>query len=415
MRYDVIVVGGGPAGSTTARECATRGLTVLLLDKAQFPRDKPCGGGVTIRTARLLPFDLTPVIERVISGVHVTLRQTHGFTRSAPSPLTYLMQRRDFDAFLVKQALQAGVTLREGATVRGVERSRSHTIVRVGSEAFEGRTIVAADGANGRTARLAGLTLQRSLIVAMEGNITPVGGVPPLWEHVLGLDLGNCPGGYGWLFPKADHLNIGVGTAHHLGASLRERLDRLTRAYGFDPAALWGLRSHHLPMRHQHAVLVDEHVVLVGDAAGLLDPLSGEGIYAAIWSGQRAAHHLAAYVSGQVPNLQGYQRDVEQTLIPELRTAHRWADLAHVAPAVAAIILQRAPGVWARLCGLVQGEQTYTGLYHSLGSLSGVVDLASDLIRVSAPIQRWANMQDPAPPERFLTWLRHKPGVVPLM
>ena len=67
MRYDVIVVGTGPAGSTAAREAAERGLSVLLLDKAEFPRDKPCGGGVNVRAARLLPFDLAPVVERVVS------------------------------------------------------------------------------------------------------------------------------------------------------------------------------------------------------------------------------------------------------------------------------------------------------------------------------------------------------------
>lgn len=403
MRYDVIVVGAGPAGSTTARECASRGLKVLLLDKAHFPRDKPCGGGITVRTAHLLPFDLAPVTERVIRGVHFTHRQTGGFTRYATAPLTYLTQRRAFDAFLLDHALQAGATLLEGASVRAVERYRTHALVRVGGEAFEGRTVVAADGANGRTARLAGLAGSRWQIVALEGNITPAGGVPPSWQDVLGLDIGGYPGGYGWLFPKGDHLNIGVATAHHLGPSLRRRLERLTRAYGFELAAMWGLRGYHLPIRHPDAPLVDQNIVLVGDAAGLLDPLSGEGIYSAVWSGQAVAPHLAAYLGGETQDLSGYRRDVEQVLVPELRTAHRWADLAHVAPAIAAAMLHYAPGVWTGLCGLVRGEQSYRSLYQSIGPLSGVVDLASDMIRVCAPVQRWADMLDPAPPERFLT------------
>ena len=72
MRYDVIVVGAGPAGSTTARECAARGLSVILLDRAEFPRDKPCGGAVTVRALELLPFDIIPVVERAISSVHFT-------------------------------------------------------------------------------------------------------------------------------------------------------------------------------------------------------------------------------------------------------------------------------------------------------------------------------------------------------
>src|SRR5215212_8565082 len=93
MRYDVIVVGAGPGGGTAARECAERGLSTLLLDKASFPRDKPCGGGVNIRAARLLPFDLAPVTERVIYGARFSLRQRPAFDRFSPEPLTCLTQR----------------------------------------------------------------------------------------------------------------------------------------------------------------------------------------------------------------------------------------------------------------------------------------------------------------------------------
>lgn len=82
--YDIIVVGAGPAGSTAARECATLGLSVLLLDKAQFPRDKPCGGGVSSRAAGLLPFDLAPVVEQTIRSIYLAWGSQPGFTRHAP-------------------------------------------------------------------------------------------------------------------------------------------------------------------------------------------------------------------------------------------------------------------------------------------------------------------------------------------
>ena len=72
MKYDVIVVGAGPAGSTTARECAARGLSVLMLDRAEFPRDKPCGGGITVRASRMLPFSIGPAVELAINDVHLT-------------------------------------------------------------------------------------------------------------------------------------------------------------------------------------------------------------------------------------------------------------------------------------------------------------------------------------------------------
>src|SRR3989304_6772450 len=113
MRSDGSVGGAGPAGSTTARECAERGLSVLLLEKAAFPRDKPCGGGVSVRAARLLPFDLSPVVERTAYGVRFSLRQSRGFVCSSSEPLTFITQRAALDTLLADQAVRAGAILRQ--------------------------------------------------------------------------------------------------------------------------------------------------------------------------------------------------------------------------------------------------------------------------------------------------------------
>ena len=148
----------------------------------------------------------------------------------------------------------------------------------------------------------------------------------------MALDLGGPPGGYGWMFPKGDHLNIGVGGFKHVGPSMRKSLDHLVRFYGFNPGDIWGMRGHHLPVRRPTSPLVSSNVVLVGDAAGLLDPFTGEGIYAAIWSGKAAARHLAAYLGEEVKDLDGYNREVERDLIPELGVSRRFKDLFLLAP-----------------------------------------------------------------------------------
>src|SRR5918998_1855322 len=107
MTYDLIVVGGSPAGSTAAREAAAAGARVLLLDRAAFPREKPCGGGVNVRAAALLPFDLSPVVERTVTGVRFSLRTSGDFTRRYSRPLTFMTQRCRLDAFLVRRAVEA--------------------------------------------------------------------------------------------------------------------------------------------------------------------------------------------------------------------------------------------------------------------------------------------------------------------
>ncbi len=368
MRYDVIVAGAGPAGSTTARECAARGLSVLLLEKAAFPRDKPCGGGVSIRAARLLPFDLSPVVERTAYGVRFSLRQSRGFVRSSSEPLTFLTQRAALDTFLAEQAVRAGAVLRERTPVRAVESCGTHIAVSAGHETFEGRTLVAADGANGPTGRLAGVPIMRRLEIAYETNVRPIG-QGAQWQTMIGLDLGSPPGGYGWMFPRGDHVNIGVGGWLHTAPRLRALLDGLIRFYGFDPSTMWGVRGYHLPVRRPEAPLVWGNVLLTGDAAGLLDPLTGEGIHAAICSGRAAASHLAGYLDGAAPDLQGYTRELAAELLPDLDVAARLHATIDRTPGAFFAGVRLVPPAWELICRILRGDQTYIGVVRRVPGL----------------------------------------------
>ena len=407
MRYDVIVVGAGPAGSTAARECASRGLSVLVLDKAEFPRDKPCGGGITWRASELLPFDLMPVVERMIFGITMSVRRTKSFTRRSPQTISFLTQRTRLDAFLLQKALEAGATLREGSPVQSVERFPDHVVVRSRSEAFEARALVAADGANGPTTKMAGVDVNLVQGIALEGNITPANGFPKEWEDVLGLDFGSPPGGYGWIFPKEDHLNIGIGGWKYLGPTLRDRLKQLVRFYGYDPDEMWGLRGHHLPILRSTLPLVDGNMLLVGDAGGLLDPISGEGIYAAIWSGQIAAEHLALYVAGEVPNLNAYRLQVERELLPDLQVSRQFHDLFHLSPRFYLAIERRTSILWTLVCRVLLGQETYAGVMAQHRVIATLIDFVSDLVRVNPRLQRIAGLRDPAPPQRFFLHSAH--------
>jgi flavin-dependent dehydrogenase len=294
-------------------------------------------------------------------------------------------QRRRLDAYLAERAEAAGADFRQRAEVRAVERSDGLVTVRTDRESFHGRALVAADGANGPTARLAGLRIDRSKEIALEGNITPEAGYPEEWRDVFGIDVGAVPGGYGWLFPKGDHVNIGVGGLSSIGPTLRARLDRLTRFYGFDPRAFWGLRGHPLPVRRRGSALVAGNILAVGDAAGLLDPMSGEGIYAAIWSGRAAARRLALYVSGAERSLDGYRRDIEGEIEPDLETARQLHALFHLAPHIWARFVRRSPRAWRLICGLATGDATYAGIKRRSAVLATAIELAAGVIeRASA-------------------------------
>jgi len=373
--YDVIVAGAGPAGSTAARECAAGGLTAVMLERAEFPRDKPCGGGVTVRASRLLPFDLDPVVERAAFGLALSVRRTRSIRCYAHEPLTYLTQRRHLDTFLAEKAVEAGAQLCERAEVRSVERTAGRVRVEADGAAYEGRVLIVADGVNGRTARLAGLAAERRMVVALEGNVSLTCGVPPAWADALGIDAGDPPGGYGWIFPKRDHLNFGVAARPECARRLRPSLDLLVHSYGFDSETMWGLRGYHLPMRKRGAPLADGTVLLAGDAAGLLDPFSLEGIYAAIWSGQIAAQHVARYLAGEVRDLAGYADQVERELQPDLDAARQILNLSwRVGWEVWIHAARFVPGAPDLLWRLIRGDQTYAGVRRRLGLAAPVLD-----------------------------------------
>jgi len=368
---DVIVVGAGPGGSTAARELATRGLGVLMLDRARFPRDKPCGGGVTIRCAQLLPFDISPVVEHVVTGAQVRFRDGRNIARNFDGVLTYMTQRRRLDAFLAERAQEAGAEFRDGQAVARVVRLPDGTFeVQSGGEKHHARALVGADGANGVVATNLGFTRPFEAAVALEGNIATPNGTPRWLEGRVALQLGGMPGGYGWVFPKGDHVNVGVGGWKAVaGNRLREELETTCRAYGFDPADLTNLRGHHLPMQRPGSPVTAGGAALVGDSAGFVDPLSGEGIYAAIASGVAVAPAIEDYLGGRVSSLVGYQHTVRREVVGDIEASRALMDIFHAWPAPWVFLLQRSGLFWRTFCRVVRGDTSYDGLVHSFGPL----------------------------------------------
>ncbi len=243
QRFDVLVVGGGPAGSATAHELARAGASVLLADRATFPRDKPCGGGLTARAFQRCPVDPTPVVEEEVDLVELRFRFGDYVERPARAPVIYMTQRRRLDAFLLDAARERGVEVREGAHVSFGEQ------IRVDGTPVQADVVVGADGANGTTARALGLGVGIVHGVALEGNVPYTRIAHDRYARRAVVEFADIPGGYGWVFPKGDHVNVGVGAWKAEGPHLREHLARTCAAHGLHPEELEQLRGHRLPMR----------------------------------------------------------------------------------------------------------------------------------------------------------------------
>src|SRR5918911_5372262 len=167
--YDVVVLGAGPAGSSSALRLARAGAQVLLVDRARFPRDKPCGGAVTGRAALEAPCDVTPVVERVVTDAELVSGGGRVRVRTSKAPIAYMTQRRRLDHHLVEQACAAGAVFRDG--VRDVVVDHDAMTATCDGERYEASVLVGADGANGVAARSFGLGAIAATGIALEGNL----------------------------------------------------------------------------------------------------------------------------------------------------------------------------------------------------------------------------------------------------
>ena len=374
QRWDAIVVGAGPGGSSAAYDLASSGASTLLLDRARFPRDKPCGGGVLISAVRRAPYSLDPVTERTITSFRVRYKRTWQFEHHYHQPLAIMTQRAKLDAYMVEQAQSVGAELRDASPVRYVTDA---SVTLANGDEHRADAIIAADGANGIVRRSLGLPRLRAA-VALEGNAArdaePAG---RCWTDAVGLELGTMPGGYGWVFPKGDHCNVGLGGFPSAGPTLRRELSRYADCEAFDADALSNLRGHHLPLRDPDSAISAGRIAFVGDAAGLIDPLSGEGIGNAIRSGQLAAAAGLGLISGQSQDFTAYEQGVLGEIEPELQVARQLQALFQLTPWPYVQLLYRSERFWQAFCRIVRGESTYSQFQNRLGPARVLVDIAA--------------------------------------
>ncbi|MEU4569701.1 geranylgeranyl reductase family protein [Micromonospora sp. NPDC023956] len=285
--YDVAVVGAGPAGAAAALAARRAGGRVLLLDRADFPRDKACGDGITAHAldvlARLGVSDAVtgypplPALRLVAPGGDAVARKL-------PRP-AYTVPRTVFDARLVAAAVAAGVELRRHTVRRVVERGDRVLV----DDTFTARAVVGADGAGSVVRRVLGhpINPERHLALAIRGY-APARSGPP--EQFIVTSAARWPA-YAWSFPIGDgRANVGYGEVLRAEPLSRTHLlDRLAVLLpGTDPATVTDLRAHHLPLSTHRPSPGRGRVTLAGDALSLINPFTGEGIFYALLSGALA-------------------------------------------------------------------------------------------------------------------------------
>ena len=375
--FDVIVAGAGAGGAAAAYYLRQAGLSVLVVEKARMPRYKACGGAIPAPTLERFPFDFGPVIRATPAQIRFTFPGLPHVDRALPDRPVVMVMRSQFDALLLEHA---EAEILEGVAVTGVIEESDLVQVTAGKRKLTARYLVGADGATSQVARWLGLRQGRRLGGTLEAEV-PLNGNGALEEKYgdrAVFALGTIPWGYGWVFPKGDSLSVGIGRVRRGRQPLRTGLQREMNRLGID---LEGARLHGHPLPGYRvppwplwsggaALFRDKlatygqpqerlstwRCVLVGDAAGLVDPFVGEGIRYAIGSARLAAKAILR------DDLSGYEAEIWQEIGHSLATAGQVADLYYRLPWLCYQIGLRNPATVRHFEALLTERCSYKGI-----------------------------------------------------
>ncbi|MCS7024074.1 MAG: geranylgeranyl reductase family protein [Bryobacteraceae bacterium] len=363
--WDVLVAGGGPAGSLTAYHLAKAGLRVAVFDLGKFPRTKACGGGVQVRTQEAIPFDWRSVIRASISSAEFTCNFGRRFVRGYRDPLVHCVLRSEFDNFLMERAVEAGAKLFEGVRVLHAEQDALGARVETSAGRFSARYVIGADGANSIVSRAlnarSDFFWQAAVYVELPIDCIRL-------ERVrldrLRVDWGTLTSGYAWVFPKGDMVNIGAGCPAQLARSLKSYLKTFLETEGLLSQPVretLRVQGHQLPTMTPRTTVARGHVLLVGDAAGFVEPLTGEGISYACHGARLLARTLLNKF-GDHTLAECYREAVRATIGHELRWARRLLSFGTSFPNLFYWAFEHSEEVWHTFCRVLRGEDTFEGL-----------------------------------------------------
>lgn len=309
MTYDVVIVGAGPAGSTAAKTLAENGIKVLIVDKATFPRDKPCGGGLPTRVAKRFPY-IESLIDSVSYGTTMyssSLQYRFDFVRE--KPFLMMVLRRKFDHDLLLLAQQAGAVFQGGVAVVDVVVHQENVIVMLeDGQRIQTKAVLGCDGMHSVVAEKTKLCKKLETIcisLTQEQSLSPKQLTTFFTKKKLTYLFIKAQGiaGYGWVFPKKTCVNIGIGEFQSAVPRTRVKKPLRETYEGFismlkekkllpEEFPVENIKGATLPIFPLENTYSDR-VLLCGDAAGFINPITGEGIYYAMVSGNIAANVIA--------------------------------------------------------------------------------------------------------------------------
>lgn len=378
--YDVIIVGAGPSGATLAYELAKQGIDVIVLEKEKCPRYKCCAGGITHKVLNLLDFDISEAIEKTIFDIRFLYKLDKSYLGHYDKPLLYTVTRDVFDNLLVEKAQQCGARFMDKQRVMKIEINKGVVEVTTQDKTYYARLIAGADGAYSTVVKELGIKRKVDYIVGMETELRVPDHELEIWGKSVEIGFGIIRGGYTWLFPKHSYLSVGAGCQFSEAKSLKRHCESFIDYLNLRKYTPLKTNSLLIPVIKDKVTCYGERFVLLGDAAGLADPLTGEGIYNAILSAQLCAPVIINSLRENRNDLQSYQQSIDRIILPELRIAQKAATLFARFPNLAFSMLTRNERIWKNACKLMRGETNYNTILKKSSDIIGNI-MISDSIK----------------------------------
>ncbi len=354
-KFDVVIVGAGPSGAICGAALAARGARVLVVEKDKFPRYKTCAGGITLKTKNAVPFDISSVISRRIRRVEFSYKLRDCFIRETAEPFMFTVRRPEFDALLMHRAVASGAQFTDRLRFVDLKFRSDDIEVITDSGTFRTRILVGADGANSRVVKKLRLTQCRRYSLGLELEIKENRDD----EETIHLDYGTLPSGYAWIFPKQGESAVGVGGPVASAKLLRPYLTDFLQYKNFAGPGPVRYRGHLLPLRYGTEPLHTHRALIVGDAAGLIDHLTGEGIYSAVRSGQIAAEVISDYLNGKTASLENYTSRIQDELMKDIRASARALRVFDSLTPLFHSGMKHSRGAWDQLVRLMKGDKSF--------------------------------------------------------